>query len=181
MPYTYILYRNGEEYLTETDDDDSCPVGIWDPGEYYYHIEDSTGRQVDSDVVTFEDAVFRIVKQSNAGILKTATDTFTLSVEVEGGKEPYTYEWMQYKGNTPWYVKASSTATCVAGQPGKYACRITDADGETIRTKDIHVLYNGQQPRITKQPSGLTLTPDEKGHFSFTLSCEAASGNGDES
>ena len=181
MPYTYILYRNGEEYLTETDDDDSCPVGIWDPGEYYYHIEDSQGRQVDSDVVTFEDAVFRIVRQSNAGALYTATDTFTLSVEVEGGKEPYTYDWMQYRGDTPWYVTASTTATCIAKQPGKFVCRITDATGETIRTKNIFVLYNGQKPRIIKQPSGLTLTPDEKGHFSFSLSCEAASGNGDES
>ena len=61
MPYTYILYRNGVEYLTETDDDDSCPVGIWDPGNYYYHIEDSKGSMVDSNVVTIENEVFRII------------------------------------------------------------------------------------------------------------------------
>ncbi len=181
MPYTYILYRNGEEYLTETDDDDSCPVGIWDPGEYYYHIEDSKGRSVDSDEVTFEDAVFRFTKQSNAGALYTATDTFTLYVEVEGGVEPYTYEWMQYRGDTPWYTKASDTDTCIAKQPGKYACLVTDATGDSIHSKNMFVLYNGSKPRIIKQPSGLTLTPDEKGHFSFSLSCEAASGNGDES
>ena len=181
MPYTYILYRNGEEYLTETDDDDSCPVGIWDPGNYYYHIEDSKGRMIDSDVVTFEDEVFRFTKQSNAGVLYTATDTFTLYVEVEGGKEPYTYKWMQYRGDTPWYTKASDTDTCIAKQPGKYACLVTDATGDSIHSKNMFVLYNGSKPRIIKQPSGLTLTPDEKGHFSFSLSCEAASGNGDES
>ena len=180
MPYTYILYRNGEEYLTETDDDDSCPVGIWDPGEYYYHIEDSQGRQVDSDVVTFEDAVFRIKKQSNAGVLNTATDKAKLSVEVEGGKEPYTYTWIVRK-NGLGFKTGTDSPTFFADAPGVYACRITDATGETIRTKDIHVLYNGQKPRILKQPSCLTLTPDEKGHFSFSLSCEAASGNGDES
>ena len=181
MPYTYILYQNGKEYLTETDDDDSCPVCIWDPGEYYYHIEDSKGRSVDSNVVIFEDAVFRFTKQSNAGALYTATDTFTLYVEVEGGVEPYTYEWMQYRGDTPWYTKASDTDTCIAKQPGKYACLVTDATGDSIHSKNMFVLYNGSKPRIIKQPSGLTLTPNEKGHFSFSLSCEAASGNGDES
>ena len=65
--------------------------------------------------------------------------------------------------------------------PGHYACRIKDATGQTIRTKDIPVLYTGQKPRIIQQPSGLTVTPDEKGKFSFSLSCEAVSGNGDQS
>ncbi len=178
-PYTYTLFKNGGLYGEITKDGTDGSFTVWYSGNYYIHIEDRQGREADSDTVTFEDAVFRIKKQSNAGVLYTATDTFTLSVEVEGGKEPYTYEWMQYRGDTPWYVKASTTATCVAGQPGKYACRITDAAGQTIRTKDIHVLYNGEAPRIIKQPSNCSVTPNEKGKYSFSLSCEAASGHGD--
>ena len=181
-PYYYTAYRNGVEYaIGETDTPQRFGFRVWYPGEYYMHIEDSQGREADSDVVTFEASTFRIKKQSNAGALYTATDTFTLYVEVEGGKEPYTYEWMQYRGDTPWYTKASDTDTCIAKQPGKYACLVTDATGDSIHSKNMFVLYNGPKPRIIKQPSGLTLTPDEKGHFSFSLSCEAASGNGDES
>ena len=176
MPYTYILYRNGVEYLTETDDDDSCPVGIWDPGEYYYHIEDSKGRMIDSDVVTFEDEVFRIKDQTESASLAKPGDTVSLFVEAEGGKEPYTYEWMQYKGDTPWYTKASATATCPARQPGRYACLVTDDTGEKLHSKEILVTYTGDTPWITRQPKSGVL---EQGG-SVTLSCDAVSGSGGE-
>ena len=176
MPYTYILYRNGEEYLTETDDDDSCPVGIWDPGEYYYHIEDSKGRMIDSDVVTFEDEVFRIKDQTESASLAKPGDTVSLFVEVEGGLEPYTYEWMQYKGDTPWYTKASATATCPARQPGRYACLVTDDTGEKLHSKEILVTYTGDTPWITQQPKSGVL---EQGG-SLRLSCDAVSGSGGE-
>ena len=176
MPYTYILYRNGVEYLTETDDDDSCPVGIWDPGEYYYHIEDSKGRMIDSDVVTFEDKVFRIKDQTESASLAKPGDTVSLFVEAEGGKEPYTYEWMQYKGDTPWYTKASATATCPARQPGRYACLVTDDTGEKLHSKEILVTYTGDTPWITRQPKSGVL---EQGG-SVTLSCDAVSGSGGE-
>ena len=179
-PYTYTLFKNGGLYGEITKDGTDGSFTVWYSGEYYLHIEDSKGRTADSDVVTFEDAVFRIKKQSNAGVLNTATDKAKLSVEVEGGKEPYTYTWI-VRNNGLGFKTGTDSPTFFADAPGVYACRITDATGETIRTKDIHVLYNGQKPRILKQPSGLTLTPDEKGHFSFSLSCEAASGNGDES
>ena len=179
-PYTYTLFKNGGLYGEITKDGTDGSFTVWYSGEYYLHIEDSKGRTADSDVVTFEDAVFRIKKQSNAGVLNTATDKAKLSVEVEGGKEPYTYTGI-VRNNGLGFKTGTDSPTFFADAPGVYACRITDATGETIRTKDIHVLYNGQKPRILKQPSGLTLTPDEKGHFSFSLSCEAASGNGDES
>ncbi len=173
MPYTYILYRNGEEYLTETDDDDSCPVGIWDPGEYYYHIEDSQGRQVDSDAVIFEDAVFRITDQTESGSISKLGDKVTLSVEAEGGVEPYTYLWSYKQFNARY--KVGDTQTYSADKPGEYMCRVVDADGEMIHSKAIQIGYTGDVPFITSQPESGIL----KGG-TFYLSCNAVSGSGGE-
>lgn len=174
MPYTYILYRNGVEYLTETDDDDSCPVGIWDPGNYYYHIEDSKGRMVDSDVVTFEDEVFRIKDQTESASLAKPGDTVSLFVEAEGGIEPYTYLWSLKIGNTRYKVGESKTVS--ADKPGEYLCRVVDVDGEMIHSKTILVGYTGDTPIITKQPVGGNLVYGG----SVYLSCAAVSGSGGE-
>lgn len=179
MPYTYILYQNGKEYLTETDDDDSCPVCIWDPGEYYYHIEDSKGRQVDSDAVIFEDAVFRIKKQTEWVDMTDDDRSAVLSVEVEGGKEPYTYTWTIRK-NGYGYKVGNDEAVYRATEPGEYSCRIKDALGDTIRSKNITVAYAGSVPWIIEQPiKGGTLTIVEGELRYFNLSCKAISGFGD--
>ena len=179
MPYTYILYQNGKEYLTETDDDDSCPVGIWDPGEYYYHIEDSKGRSVDSNVVIFEDAVFRIKKQTEWVDMTDDDRSAVLSVEVEGGKEPYTYTWTIRK-NGYGYKVGNDEAVYRATEPGEYSCRIKDALGDTICSKNITVAYAGSVPWIIEQPiKGGTLTIVEGELRYFNLSCKAISGFGD--
>ena len=86
------------------------------------------------------------------------------------------YEWMQYRGDTPWYTKASATATCPARQPGRYACLVTDDAGEKLHSKEILVTYTGDTPWITQQPKGGVL---EQGG-SLTLSCDAVSGSGGE-
>ena len=176
MPYTYILYRNGVEYLTETDDDDSCPVGIWDPGEYYYHIEDSQGRSVDSDVVYLEDAVFRVKKQTESAEIATPEGTATLEVEVEGGAEPYTYEWTVGSGWS-WFKTGANEPTLTAKKPGYYSCRIKDKDGGCIKSKTIKVSYTGKKPWI------LSVTPDRIIGVGETtkLTCTAISGTGDDS
>ncbi len=173
MPYTYILYRNGEEYLTETDDDDSCPVGIWDPGNYYYHIEDSKGRSIDSNVVTFENEVFRITKQPRSGTIKKPGETLQLTVEAKGGVEPYTYLW-SYKQYHARY-KVGESQTYSADKPGEYMCRVVDADGNMIHSKATQVGYTGDEPFITSQPESGIL----KGG-TFYLSCDAVSGSGGE-
>ncbi|MBQ8087943.1 MAG: hypothetical protein IJ234_05905, partial [Clostridia bacterium] len=173
MPYTYVLYRNGVEYLTETDDDDSCPVGIWDPGNYYYHIEDSRGRMIDSDVVTFEDEVFHIKDQTESGSISKLGDKVTLSVEAEGGVEPYTYLWSYKQFNARY--KVGDTQTYSADKPGEYMCRVVDADGEMIHSKAIQIGYTGDVPFITSQPESGIL----KGG-TFYLSCNAVSGSGGE-
>ncbi|MBQ9188779.1 MAG: hypothetical protein IJ138_05585, partial [Clostridia bacterium] len=176
LPYLYMLYRNGEHYLQYSAPQISGSFSVWYPGEYYIRIVDNKGRTVDSDVVTFEDEVFRIKDQTESASLAKPGDTVSLFVEVEGGLEPYTYEWMQYKGDTPWYTKASATATCPARQPGRYACLVTDDTGEKLHSKEILVSYTGDTPWITQQPKSGVL---EQGG-SLRPSCDAVSGSGGE-
>ena len=176
LPYLYMLYRNGEHQLQYSAPQISGSFSIWYPGEYYIRIVDNKGRTAGSDVVTFEDEVFRITKQPRSASLKALGETASLEIEVKGGVEPYTYEWMQYKGDTPWYTKASTTATCIARQPGRYACLVTDDTGETLHSKEILVTYSGDTPWITQQPKSGVL---EQGG-SLKLSCDAVSGSGGE-
>ena len=175
-PYTFILYRNGEECLTETDDSDSCPYGVWDPGEYYYHIEDSQGRSVDSDVVYFENAVFRVKKQTESAEIAKPDGTAKLEVEVEGGAEPYTYEWTVGSAWS-WFKTGANEPTLTAKKPGYYSCRIKDKDGDCIKSKTIRVSYTGKKPWI------LSVTPDRIIGVGETtkLTCTAISGTGDDS
>jgi len=172
-PYTYILYRNGAEHRRETYKSETNAYRIWDPGEYYYHIEDSKGRMADSNVVTFENEVFRITKQPRSGTIKKPGETLQLTVEAKGGVEPYTYLWSLKIGNTRYKVGESQTYS--ADKPGEYMCRVVDADGNMIHSKATQVGYTGDEPFITSQPESGIL----KGG-TFYLSCDAVSGSGGE-
>ena len=173
-PYRFVLCRNGEHYVEVTDDPAFATFGVWYPGEYYFHIEDSKGRMIDSDAVTFEDAVFRIKDQTESASLAKPGDTASLFVEAEGGIEPYTYLWSLKIGNTRYKVGESRTVS--ADKPGEYLCRVVDTDGEMIHSKTILVGYTGDTPIITKQPVGGNLVYGS----SVYLSCAAVSGSGGE-
>ena len=178
MPYTYILYRNGEEYLTETDDDDSCPVGIWDPGEYYYHIEDSKGRQVDSNVVIFEDADFRITSQTETAAITRLYGSANMSVTAEGGQEPYTYTWT-YQNGDKWFKVGGNADVISVNTPGVYACTVKDSANQSIQSKSITVTYTGKVPLIVEQPTRYRELDTEVRWID--LKCRAISGTGDDS
>ena len=172
-PYHYKLYWNGNN-LVSSEQDNHASFSAWESGEYYIHIEDSQGRQADSDVVTCENAVFRIKDQTESASLAKPGDTASLFVEAEGGIEPYTYLWSLKIGNTRYKVAESRTVT--ADKPGEYLCRVVDTDGEMIHSKTILVGYTGDTPIITKQPVGGNLVYGG----SVYLSCVAVSGSGGE-
>ena len=172
-PYHYKLYWNGNN-LVSSEQDNHASFSAWESGEYYIHIEDSQGRQADSDVVTCENAVFRIKDQTESASLAKPGDTASLFVEAEGGIEPYTYLWSLKIGNTRYKVAESRTVT--ADKPGEYLCRVVDTDGEMIHSKTILVGYTGDTPIITKQPVGGNLVYGG----SVYLSCAAVSGSGGE-
>lgn len=175
-PYTYTLMRNGENYNECTEDNTACAFAVWYPGNYYIHIEDSKGRSIDSDVVYLEDAVFRVKKQTESAEIATPEGTATLEVEVEGGAEPYTYEWTVGSGWS-WFKTGANEPTLTAKKPGYYSCRIKDKDGGCIKSKTIKVSYTGKKPWI------LSVTPDRIIGVGETtkLTCTAISGTGDDS
>jgi len=172
-PYRFVLYRNGEYYVEVTDDLASAAFSVWYPGNYYFHIEDSKGREADSDVVTFENAVFRIKDQTESASLAKPGDTVSLFVEAEGGIEPYTYLWSYKRYNTRYKVGESQTYS--ADKPGEYMCRVIDADENMINSRAIQIGYTGDEPFIIAQPESGTLKDG-----TYFLSCDAVSGSGGE-
>ena len=175
-PYTYNLYAYWLKYRSETYESKSNSYRIWYPGSYRYIVVDANGHTAISDYVFFKKSDFRIKDQTESANLAKPGDTVILSVEVEGGKAPYTYEWMQYRGDTPWYTTASTTDTCPARQPGRYACYVKDDAGDTVHSEYILVTYTGDTPWIIVQPKGGILEKDG----SLELTCEAISGSGGE-
>ena len=61
---------------------------------------------------------------------------YYMSVTVKGGTAPYTYEWTR-DGNS----YAANNAAAVALYAGTYKCKITDANGNTVTSKEIIVKY----------------------------------------
>lgn len=66
--------------------------------------------------------------------------TYTNSVEVTGGKEPYTYAWFRRTGGQDVALTTQVTNKVVAanfstGNTGDYFVRVTDASGKTIESK----------------------------------------------
>ena len=178
-PYRFVLYRNGEYYVEVTDDPAFASFGVWYPGNYYFHIEDSKGREADTDVVTFEDAVFRITAQSEAEQITSPSGSTALFVEAEGGMEPYTYTWTWRSGDNTYDLGRNADLIPVF-DVGKYTCVIEDKDGQRITSKPMQVTYGGEAPWIVVQPQSKTdLTLNADGTVNTALFCNAISGTGD--
>ncbi len=177
-PYRFVLCRNGEHYTEVTDDPAFATFGVWYPGEYYFHIEDSKGRQVDSDAVIFEDAVFRITDQTETSAITRLYGSAGMSVTAEGGKEPYTYTWT-YQNGGRWFKVGENADVISVYKPGIYACIVKDSAGQSIKSKQITVTYTGKVPLIVEQPtSHRELNKDVRW---IDLKCRAISGTGDDS
>ena len=177
-PYTYILFRNGKHEVQSTEESTVSTFSVWYPGEYYFHIEDSKGRSADSDVVTFEDAIFRITDQTESASITRPGWSANMSVTADGGKEPYTYIWT-YQNNGKWYKVGENADVISVYNPGVYSCTVKDSAKQSIKSKSITVTYTGKSPMIVEQPtSRRELTTD---HHWMDLKCRAISGTGDDS
>ena len=103
----YWLYRDGEIYggFTEKDGDDPdrlyCEWQARNPGEYYFHVEDSTGRWVDSDPFTVTtpwytyDEPLVISEQPKGGVLSKVTGKYTLCITIANSK-PSVVNWLTF-------------------------------------------------------------------------------------
>ena len=185
-PYQVYLYRDG--ILVSSDEaytHEFYTYTATEPGYYDYYIIDAQENYAYSEwaEVTDYDHV-HITDYTNAYIDKP-DGSGTLSVTVEGGRAPYTYDWSLKKHgsfDSSLFAKATGYGTneLTVYEPGAvYSVTVTDADGDTAYMDGLTVSYSGSVPWIMTQPEGLALP--YKGRYeeySMSLSCAAISGSG---
>ncbi len=174
-PFTYVMYWNGQQHVQRTTNDTTSGFRIYEPGVYSFKIIDSEGHYAVSNDAVWVNETFRFTDQTQSASITDPGKGAGLSVTVVGGKTPYAYEWLESNGSGGWRTYGDGESTFTARRPGFYACRVTDAEGNTIRTANIQVTYDGQAPLIITQPQNRTQLYEEE---RFTLSCHAVSGSG---
>ncbi|EFM40216.1 hypothetical protein HMPREF0379_0028 [[Eubacterium] yurii subsp. margaretiae ATCC 43715] len=118
---------------------------------YFYKciVTDSKGEKVTS----IEAKVEREKDANSLRITKQPKDAYgdlydkvTLEVEVEGGVQPYNYQWYSQKLGALQPIKSSEIGSTtkklrpyVYNDIHTYYCRITDAEGTELQTKEVYV------------------------------------------
>ena len=176
-PVTYTLYRDQEPAGTQVND----PSFTVDrAGTYSIHISDRWGRWADSReaVVKEYDPTFRIIGQTKGAVIRNHSTKqngergVNLVVGATGGKRPYQFSW--YRDGK--LVMKSDKNKYFATKPGRYICRVTDAEGRKVWSKEIPVIYRADKPVITTQPKDALI--GKTGYA--TLTCTAKSGTGND-
>lgn len=125
-----------------------------------------------------------IVKQPENYTLKTAAEMALFSVQIKGGKAPYTYKWVTERESVPdYYVNDQSDAlTSVfyfetdknSFTYTKYIrvyCVITDANGDKVTTNKVEIVQPAGDLKITKQPVDyLVKSTDTEAKFTVEIS-----------
>ena len=173
-PYTYVLYRNGEANQQKTTDG---RFKVWYPGQYYIRVTDSKGHTGETDKVFVQNEKFRITDYSDIVRITEPGKGVRLYVEVAGGREPYSHEWLELTDKGWRSHELGIQSAFYAWKPGTYACRVTDADGKAVRTREMEVIYDAEVPMIITQPKSAWIPEDGS---SVRLTCKAVSGTGND-
>ncbi|MBR2834505.1 MAG: hypothetical protein IKE43_02145, partial [Coriobacteriales bacterium] len=198
-PFTYELYQlplgwendgfiNGDLY----DSGNQNTFTVHDEGSYYFIIYDANGRWARSEFAQVKPYELEVSLVGSAQI-KNPDDFAKVHVTVQGGTEPYSYEWERYDTSKYEYVSISGAGlyataegdlyataegdTLEAFSPGWYCCTVTD-NNHVSSDIGFQVTYTGSYPKIIVQPHDKHI-PYVKGDVSTTLLCEAVNNSED--
>ncbi|MBR6008355.1 MAG: hypothetical protein IK056_04620 [Clostridia bacterium] len=180
--YTYTLYKNGEEFATENN------VTVYEPGEYYFHIEDAIGRWADSDIAAVRDYAFYIDRVDVSGDITAPGDSVDLRIAVsDGAEEPVSYRvWLVTSEKdgliTGERLFAESDTNVISTDiPGLYRIWATDGNKKSDSVR-VRVNYTSDKPLIIRQPESVTLEYREDGQYGaeMKLTCIAVSKDGND-
>ena len=125
---------------------------------YHYRciITDAEGEQVITEMIDLVELLepFAISSQPQNTTVRVG-DNAIFTVEVAGGKEPYTYKWEYKSGSFNWTAITGTWATgaqtdTLTFEVGEsefkytyyYRCKITDAHGNVIYSDEVRVIEN---------------------------------------
>ena len=183
-PLTYTLYRDGEFVSSHTGD---CDFTVKQSGDYFFYIEDATGRWATSEHAFVTDYGFSIVDYSPKEVEVNAETLalygypgYYLQVYTEGGQKPITYQWTWRSFDRPQPVELPDKGSMAyAPWPGIYYCYATDADGLSDKTGPMTVTAAGRQVYITEEPQqNIMWEYNSDGVYSGMLSCNAVTEEG---
>ena len=183
-PFYVVLYRNGAYYASlDTSDlewyyaadyvstdttERYYKFYVYDPGTYYFQVEDSDFFIKDSATCTVSASTYKdleIVSQTKDPTFTNFGETVRLEVKVQNGTPPYTYQWKKWSSKYSdvsgsmyfsygEYVDTGfrqSTANVTVEKDQRWICVVTDAAGDTVTSDPILISYAGA-PYITLQP-----------------------------
>ena len=162
--YTYQWYRNGELLATTK----GPSIGTSLEGSYYCIVTDESGQSVKSRTCAVIEKIV-ITSQPQSQTVANGKSA-TLSVAVNGGKAPYTYQW--YKAGTA--ISGATSRTYNASVSGSYYCVIKDNSGQSISTNTASVTI-ASAINITSQTQNY---PVLSSNGTATLSVTASGGYG---
>ena len=180
-PYTFLLNNPSGDNQVSNGTGGTCSFTVTEPEWYDIYVEDAEGNYAYSDfaIVTGYDTVQITDYTSDAYIMKPKGGA-TLSVTVEGGKAPYSYDWKleQHGPYDPGLFSAcnlKNSPSITVYEPGSvYSCTVTDAYGDTAYAWGMRVYYAGGI-WILEQPQDVELSVQANGQYSFSMDCKAIS------
>ena len=182
LPIHYTLYRNGLVYDEATEDSTEATMEVFDPGSYYFKIEDAKGHWCYSASAVFDMAKIGITNYTPSAEILSPDVPAKLYVKAEGGVGPYDYYWIRVSDGG-WTTMGHGSNEFSTIVPGNYFCLVIDAEKDSAYSKTMTVTQRGNPPAIVEQPKSF-LNGDlnaDGSVYGATLACDAVSATGDDS
>ncbi len=180
--YRYLLIRNADRVVVQENNTGVFQVdetGMYNIG-VYEHAHPS--HYVLSNYAVVMEDKLRMTDQTESAEIEDPNDPPAIWVMVEGGRQPYTYNWSvktypDLLHDSDWRGLGIDSKMITATVPGVYSCYVTDKDGDYVVSKSIPVSYAGDAPFITLQPYDILFDYSEESQ-NWALICDAIPGKG---